>query len=178
MHLKILSVEWRPFYPEGRWVNICEISSDHFDHVEWYDLVNKIYTKLLIPGEFLEESMSILVTMVPADGLTSLGAMPSAGTGDKVPFPYNYRTSTYRLPIPKGISIQFDQNSKCFGLKWAQVISRKFTHIMSVLLSWCVQNFLVINQICYEQVHRISNSIEILLVGQAAWLSCVFYFDG
>ena len=33
-------------------------------------------------------------------------------------------------------------------LNWSQ---QKFVHIIIVLLSWCVWNFVVINQICYEQ---------------------------
>ena len=55
--------------------------------------------------------------------------------------------------------------------------SRHFAHVTTVLLSWRVQNFVVIGSICYEQEHykisSISNTIEISLVGPGAWSSKV-----
>ena len=55
-----------------------------------------------------------------------------------------------------GISIKFELQSK-FGVLWFKTISTDhseiFAHVTTVTLSWCVQIFVVIGRICYEQGH-------------------------
>ena len=68
---------------------------------------------------------------------------------------------------------QFDKNLLPSGLKCAHLIPMEFEHIMTVLLSWCVQKSVVINQIYYEQEHyKISLNYEFdrnIITGMGSW---------
>ena len=110
------------------------------------------------------------------NGATSTwGAVSDGKVVTVTTFPFQYVVKYTRRPLTVFRSnSKFEQNLQCSGLKYAQLLTAKFCARHNNVTSWRMQNFVVIGQICDEQegvkstakFHRISNSIEISLVGR------------